>query len=89
MSTIQEVSAEQLAKLFFNYHEALAHDCCDNNGTEHQKPEASSWERTPQHERKLMVAAARLTLLELSTTPAHSQPGRKYYANPGDAEWGA
>ena len=89
ISTIQEVSAEQLAKLFFNYHEALAHDCCDNNGTEHQKPEASSWERTPQHERKLMVAAARLTLLELSTTPAHSQPGRKYYANPGDAEWGA
>lgn len=89
MSTIQEVSAEQLAKLFFNYHEALAHGCCDNSGIEHEKPQASSWERTPQNERKLMVAAARLTLLELSTTPAHSQPGRRYYATPGEAEWGS
>lgn len=89
MSTIQEVSAEQLAKLFFNYHEALAHDCCEENGTEHEKQQASSWECTPQNERKLMVAAARLTLLELSSTPADSQPGRKYYATPGEAEWGA
>ena len=89
MSTIQEVSAEQLAKLFFNYHEALAHDCCNNNGTEHKKPQAPSWESTPQSERRLMVAAARLTLLELSTTPASSQPGHRYYATPGEAEWGS
>ena len=88
MSTIQEVNAEQLAKLFFNYREALANDCCNNSGIEHEKPEASSWDRTPQNERKLMVAAARLTLLELSTTHIASAPERKYYAQPGEAEWG-
>lgn len=83
MSTIQEVTAEQLARLFHNYFEALAHDCASN-----ERGEASSWDFTPQSERKLMVAAARLALLELSTTPEPSTPGRKYYAKPGEADWG-
>lgn len=85
MSTIQDVSAEQLAKLFHDYREALSHD-----GAGHGiKEESSSWDHTPQDERKLMVAAVRLALLELATatTPAPS-PGRKYYAQPGEAEWG-
>ena len=83
MSTIQDVSAEQLAKLFHHYREALAHDC------EHGIKEGStSWDRTPQNERKLMVAAARLALLELATTPAQSGTSRAYYAKPGEAEWG-
>ncbi len=82
MSTIQDVSAEQLAKLFHHYQEALAHDG-DGHGV---KQESSSWDRAPQNERKLMVAAARLTLLELATTPAH--PRRQFYAVPGEAEWG-
>jgi hypothetical protein len=81
MSTIQDVTAEQLAKLFHNYREALAHDCASHG-------EATSWDCTPQSERKLMVAAARLALLELSTTPEPSSPGRKYYAKPGEADWG-
>lgn len=88
MSTIQEVNAEQLAKLFFNYREALAHDCCGQEGAADEEPEASSWDRTPQNERKLMVAAARLALLELSATHLDSAPERKYYARPGEAEWG-
>jgi hypothetical protein len=83
MSTIQDVTAEQLAKLFHNYHEALAHDC-----TSAERGAGSSWDSTPQSERKLMVAAARLALLELSTTPAPPNPGRKYYAKPGEADWG-
>ena len=87
MSTIQEVNAEQLAKLFYNYREALAHGCTGHDSNENQKQE-SSWERTPQSERKLMVAAARLTLLELLTMPAELTPGRKYYAKPGEADWG-
>jgi hypothetical protein len=87
MSTIEEVNAEQLAKLFYNYREALAHDCTKQHANENQKQE-SSWECTPQSERKLMVAAARLTLLELLTTPAVATPGRKYYAKPGEADWG-
>jgi len=85
MSTIQDVSAEQLAKLFHDYREALSHD-----GAGHGiKEESSSWDRTPQNERKLMVAAVRLALLELATAPAPApSPGRKYYAQPGEAEWG-
>jgi hypothetical protein len=84
MSTIQEVSAEQLAKLFHHYQEALALD----SGSHANRKEVSSWECTPQNERKLLVAAARLTLLDLSTAIAQPEPGRKYYATPGEAEWG-
>jgi hypothetical protein len=80
MSTIQDCSAEQLARLFHHYREAL-----DGHGI---KPESVSWERTPQNERRRMVAAARLALLELATTPAQPSSSRKYYAEPGEAEWG-
>ncbi|HYM74619.1 MAG TPA: hypothetical protein VE377_01470 [Candidatus Dormibacteraeota bacterium] len=83
MQTIQEVNAEQLAKLFHHYREALAQDSDSRNGEN-----ASSWDRTPQNERKLTVAAARLALLELSTTPEPPSPSRKYYAKPGEADWG-
>jgi hypothetical protein len=84
MSTIQDVSAEQLAKLFHHYREALAHGC-EGYGSEEN---LSSWDRATQHERKLMVAAARLALLELATTSMESKPSRKYFAKPGEAEWG-
>jgi hypothetical protein len=84
MLTIQDVSAEQLAKLFHHYREGLANDC-DGDGI---KEESSSWDRTPQNERKLMVAAARLALLELASAPVQPNPRRKYYAEPGEAEWG-
>jgi hypothetical protein len=84
MSTIQDCSAEQLAKIFHHYREALVRGG-DGHGI---KGEASSWDRAPQNERKLMVAAARLSLIELATTPARSNPRRKYYATPGEAEWG-
>ena len=82
MPTIQEVNAEQLARLFHHYKEALAHDCALS------REQDSTWDRTPQSERKLMVAAARLALLELSTTPEPRPPSRKYFAKPGEADWG-
>jgi hypothetical protein len=86
MSTIQDVSAEQLAKLLHHYREALAEDFhCSGKGSEEP---SSSWERTSQHERKLMVAAARLALLELSATSSPNDPFRKYFAKPGEADWG-
>jgi hypothetical protein len=83
MSTIQDVSAEQLARLFHHYQEALAQD-----GDSHENGQESSWDRTPQNERKRMVAAARLALLELATAPAQTTPSRKYFAKPGEADWG-
>lgn len=82
MSTIQEVSPEQLARLIYQYRDALGHD---------YRPESnhgSSWDRAADEERRLMIAAARLTLLELTTTPPESQRSRRYYAQPGEAEWG-
>jgi hypothetical protein len=82
--SIQDVSAEQLAKLVHHYRGPLAHDFDCASGNE----ASSSWDRAPQHERKLLVAAARLTLLELTTAPAHAGSGRRYFATPGEADWG-
>jgi hypothetical protein len=107
MWSIQDVSAEELAKLFHHYRGALAHDF-DCTGAEERTGESasvlsasespsslssssssfsSSWDRTPAHERKLMVAAARLALLELATTPQQVE-NRPYFAKPGEADWG-
>jgi len=49
-------------------------------------PSSLSWEGAPQNERKLMVAAARLALLELAATSRESK--RQYFAKPGEADWG-
>jgi len=84
MSAIHNVSAENLAKVFHHYHEALAHDF---HG--HASREADlSWEQAPHDERKLMVAAARLTLPELAATSEQEQTNRQYFAKPGEADWG-
>ncbi len=85
MWSIQDVSAEELAKLFHHYRGALAHDSDCQSETEGAP--GSSWDRTPQHERKLMVAAARLALLELAATP-QANASRPYFAKPGEADWG-
>ena len=84
MSSMHNVSAESLAKVFHHYHETLAHDF---HGHASREAEVS-WEQAPQDERKLMVAAARLTLLELAATPEGEQVDRKYFAKPGEADWG-
>ena len=47
----------------------------------------ASWEATPENERKVMIAAARLTLLEL-ISPHEVKPNSSYFAKPGEAEWG-
>jgi len=80
--SIQEVSAEQLAELFHHYHEALAPDfnCTRSN------PEP--WDAIPQQERSRLIAAARLALLELSATTKERDDSRRYFAKPGEAEWG-
>lgn len=86
MSSIQNVSAEELAKVFHHYQEALAHDF---HGHASRRAEFS-WEQASQNERKLMIAAARLTLLELAATSvAEPEPdNRQYFAKPGEADWG-
>jgi hypothetical protein len=80
--SIEDVSAEQLAKLFHHYREALTHGC------NHNEEESSPWDRVSQQERKLMVAAARLALLDLSTPSVPVTTDREYFAKPGEADWG-
>jgi hypothetical protein len=86
--SFQDVSAEQLAELFHHYHQALGQDfgCAG-------KRIRATWQEVSQQEKSRMVAAARLTLLELDST--HSRPtdsghehSRKYFAPAGEAEWG-
>ena len=82
--SIQDVSAEQLAKLFHHYQTGLTHDfkCPVLEDTAH------SWEQTPQNERNTMIAAARLALLELAATAEQNNSNRRYFAKPGEADWG-
>lgn len=73
--SIEEVSAEQLAELFHHYHQALG-------------PSESSWEQVPQQEKSRLVAAAHLALAELASTSRERENSRRYFAKPGEAEWG-
>jgi hypothetical protein len=83
MQTLQEVNVEDLARLFHHYKEALAHDCAVP-----REQNSSAWDQAPESERKLTVAAIRLALLELSTAAEPRKPNRKYFAEPGEADWG-
>ena len=81
--SIQEVSAEELAGLFHHYERALFEVLRD------RKEYASlSWEQVPQNERELMVAAARLTLLEFGAPTEKETVDLRYFAKPGEANWG-
>ena len=81
--SIQEVSAEQLAELLHHYHQAIKPDfgCAS-------KTNAEAWEQTPKQEKSRLVAATRLALLELASTAAEQEDSRRYFAKPGEAEWG-
>lgn len=79
--SLQEVLPEQLAELFHHYHQALGPDfACDS------KAEAEPWEQVPAQEKNRMIAAARLALLELGAND--QEDSSKYFAKPGEAEWG-
>ncbi len=81
--SIEEVSAEQFAELFHHYHQALGPDfgCAS-------KPNAEAWEQVPQQEKSRLVASARLTLLELASRAREREDSKRYFAKPGEAEYG-
>ena len=81
--SIQEVSAERFAQLFHQYQQALANDSTDSSSV-HAK---DAWADVPPSEKSLMIAAARLALLEVELLPSERQ-SRRYFAKPGEAEWG-
>ena len=80
--SIQEVSAERFAQLFHQYQHALSGDC----GSSSSRPQ-DAWADVPPSEKNLMIAAARLALLEVELLPSDRQ-SRRYFAKPGEAEWG-
>ena len=81
--SIQEVSPEKLAELFHHYHQALGPDFGAAT-----KSAPQSWDEVPQQEKKRVVAGARLALLEIALTGREWEDSRRYFAKPGEAEWG-
>lgn len=81
--SIEEVSVERFAQLFHHYHQALSDDSC---AAAHQRT-CDAWADVPPTEKKRLITAARLALLEVEVTPSEHQ-SRRYFAKPGEAEWG-
>jgi hypothetical protein len=70
MTVYCDVAPEQLAKLFFHYREALAPDfaCAPE-----RYGAGGCWESAGGNERSLMVATAKLVLMELASSARRSQ----------------
>lgn len=82
--SIEDISAEKLAKTFFHYHEALGPDFACSNASQPQ-----TWNDVPSSEKSRMIAAARLALLEIGHSQQENDIERnRYFAKPGTAEWG-
>jgi len=81
--SIQEVSAERFAQLFHHYHQALAND----SGEAARMRTCDAWADVPSLEKSRLIAAARMALLEVELIPSERQ-SRRYFAKPGEAEWG-
>lgn len=62
-----------------NYREALSPEA------EHETVSSNS---VSPDERNRLVAAARLAVLELGTNASMQDDSRRYFAKPGEAEWG-
>ncbi len=83
LMSIQEVSAERFAQLFHHYHQALA----DDSGSSSRLRAKDAWESVPPSEKKKLIAAARMALLEVELVPSERST-RRYFSKPGEAEWG-
>lgn len=76
----EEVSPERSAEFFRHYRQALE-VLANGSGS-------GSWREMAKPEKNHLVAAARLTILGLSSTINESAQLRQYFAKPGEAEWG-
>ena len=79
----QELFVQQFARLFHHYREALEPETAQTTDAAQ-----SAWIALPLEERHRMVGAARLALLELETNSDREDESRKYFAKPGEANWG-
>jgi hypothetical protein len=78
MST-QEVFVQQFARLFHHYREALSPEAEQGSTT---------WSSVPAEERNRLIAAAHSAVLDLETDARIEENPRRYFAKPGEAEWG-
>jgi len=83
-TSIQDVSAERLARLFHHDQQRLCPPTDCGKGSEC----GESWEDVPAQEKKRLVTAAGLALMELNLLDPDSKASRRYFAKPGEAEWG-
>jgi len=81
--SIEEVSAERFAQLFHHYHQVLG----ENSGNAAHMRTCDAWANVPLAEKNRMIAATRLALLEVEVIPTERE-NRRYFAKPGEAEWG-
>lgn len=88
--SIQEISPEGFAESLHHFYQALAQDfgCAE-------RPSREAWERVSPQERSCLIAATRLALLEVASQKPgnkeatdHEFDSRRYFAKPGEAEWG-
>jgi hypothetical protein len=82
MST-QDVFVQQFSQLFHHYQEALTPA---TDGDDRSQPE--NWRALAPEQRNRLVAAARLAIMEMETNARLEESSRKYFAKPGEAEWG-
>jgi hypothetical protein len=81
--SLQEISPEQLAELFHHYHQVLAPEFGDSSNGNNE-----TWQFIPEQEKKRLITAARLALNELAADGNEQDDKSKYFAKPGEAEWG-
>jgi hypothetical protein len=86
--SIQEVPAEELAKFLHRYHQVLAPYLHCKTASH-----AEAWGEVSSSDRRQLVTAAKLTLMELEAEDRENSVDehadrKKYFAEPGTAEWG-
>jgi len=81
--SIQEVSAEQLAELFDHYHQALGPDFGSTS-----KPKAEAWGRYHNRKRAVWSLLPVWHCWNWTATDRERENPRRYFAKPGEAEWG-
>ena len=74
---------QQFARLFHHYHQGLSPQ--SENGSEGP---LSPWDSVAPDERDRLVQAARLAMLDMEASAGMEEDRRRYFAKPGEAEWG-
>jgi hypothetical protein len=81
---VKESSADRFSKLFRHYHDALSVDFQCSAGTV-----SDNSHNTPEAERDRLFTAVRLALIEVvSSIEEKDDDRRRFFAKPGEAEWG-